>query len=365
MAMFLEVTMIEFATVSREFHSLIARRRHLLTFLGSVFAATGIFLQNVLHGSLPPGLKSVEGHVFAFYAFMLMVPTLVIALRMARMHAGMVINGVLFARLMQDQTFTRPGDPRQAARHNWFGVSFLQFVLVSLLAAFSAGVLALALAYRLHVAVAAGAAVFVVWVAWYFKLHHQAAAFALHKSASDTTAPFDRAQWEDHVSTSLEEANLGLLTEIGFTGLMVFSVFEKLSGFGEIKSTSTDLTPDDVKQYGPLVYGIVILATCLFELMVYVRVRVAIGHFCLQLDPSDRPFRPLRLTDSLLGYFLLAFLFAVSLDLVLIMAVPALEGRPAALFAIDGAAFGLAVLAEQITLVMVGRRTTVDQRQAG
>ena len=48
--------MIEFPTVSQELRSLISRRKELHTFLGSVFAGLGILLQNVLQGSLPPGL---------------------------------------------------------------------------------------------------------------------------------------------------------------------------------------------------------------------------------------------------------------------------------------------------------------------
>ena len=131
--------MIEFTAVSREIRSLVARRRELLTFLGSVFAALGIFLQNTLHGELPRSLLGLEEHVFATYAFMLMVPSLIMALRLARMHGGMVINGILFARLSQEHSETaKPGAEENAARLNLFGLSFLMFLLASFLAAFSA-----------------------------------------------------------------------------------------------------------------------------------------------------------------------------------------------------------------------------------
>ena len=83
--------MIEFRTVTREFRSLVSRRRELFTFLGSVFAALGIFLQNALQGGLPPSLGAIGRHVFAFYALMLMVPSLLLALRSAlayRRHSG-------------------------------------------------------------------------------------------------------------------------------------------------------------------------------------------------------------------------------------------------------------------------------------
>ena len=43
--------MIEFSTVSREFRSLVGRRRELRTLLGSVFAGLGIALQNALQGA--------------------------------------------------------------------------------------------------------------------------------------------------------------------------------------------------------------------------------------------------------------------------------------------------------------------------
>ena len=70
--------MIEFSTVTREFKSLVHRRRQLMTFLGSLFAATGLFLHNVLKGKLPIALEGLKEYVFAFYALMLMVPALIL-----------------------------------------------------------------------------------------------------------------------------------------------------------------------------------------------------------------------------------------------------------------------------------------------
>jgi hypothetical protein len=81
--------------------------------------------------------------------------------------------------------------------------------------------------------------------------------------------------------------------------------------------------------------------------------RIAIGELSLQIDPTDRPFRPLRLTDSLLGYMLLAFLFCVALHVLLF---PWFERRPGLLLGIDGGAFALAIVAEQVSLVIAGRR---------
>ena len=348
--------MIDFTTVTREFRSLVHRRRMLMTFLGSVFAATGVFLHNVLQGKLPEDLQPIRRYIFSFYALMVMVPALILALRMARLHGGMTLNGILYARLMQEQDFTRKGDPQRSARHNFLGVSFLQFLLMDLFAGASATLLALSLDANLPLSAAVGAGVFLAWLGLYFRFHHQAVTFALRKIATEPCGPFDREDWRTHLSNSLEDANTGMLSEIGFVGLIMFSVFEKLSGLGEITRANAGPAYDDVQQYGPWVYSLLMLVTCVFGLFIYLRIRVAIGQFSLQLDPTDRPFRPLRLTDSLLGYLLLAFLGVVALHLFLTVLLRGQERSLPMLLGIDAAAFALAVLAEQYTLVVAGRR---------
>jgi hypothetical protein len=348
--------MINFTTVTREFRSLVHRRRMLMTFLGSVFAATGVFLHNVLRGNLPRDLQPIQRYIFSFYALMVMVPALILALRMARLHGGMTLNGILYARLMQEQDFTRKGDPQRAARHNFLGVSFLQFLLMDLFAGASATLLALSLDANLPVSAAVGAGVFLAWLALYFRFHHQAVTFAFRKIAVEPCGSFDREDWRAHLSNSLEDANTGMLSEIGFVGLIMFSVFEKLSGLGEITRENAGAAYDDVQWYGPWVYSLLMLVTCVFGLFIYLRIRVAIGQFSLQLDPTDRPFRPLRLTDSLLGYLLLAFLSVVALHLFLTVLLRGQERSLPLLLGIDAAAFALAVLAEQYTLVVAGRR---------
>jgi hypothetical protein len=346
--------MIEFQMVTKEFRSLFSRRRELVTFLGSVFAALGIFLQNTLAGSLPLPLAGIEEHLFRYYAAMLMVPSLIHALRMARLHGGMVLNGMLYARLMQDQNFTTTGDPERAARHDLLGVSFLQFLLADFIAGFSAAVLSLMLTPRPALALAAGIGVSLAWLALYARFHRAAVQFARRKIAAESCAPFDRADWEAHVSASLKDANHGLIADVGFVGLMVFSVFEVMSGFGQIRTSHLpDLRGDDVRLFGPLAYTVLMLVTCAMGLITYLRLRVAIGKFSLDLDPTDYPFRPLALTDSFLGYLLLAFLMAVSVHLSLIQAAPGLGSR--VVLGIDAATLVLAVLAEQATLVVAGR----------
>lgn len=349
--------MIEFATVSREFRSLIRRRNHLQTFLGSVFAATALILHNVLKGNLPRSLEGLEGHIFIFYALMVLVPSIILSLRMARLHGGLVLNGILYARLMQEQDFTRKGDPKRAGRFNLFGVSFLQFLLAALISGFAGAVLALGFNMPFSSAATSGGLVVLLLLLVFFKFRVKAARFAFQKIASDTCAPFERREWREHVSGSLEDANEGMLHEIGFAGLMMFSVFEKLSGLGEISVRAAGSAYQDVQRFGPWVYIVLMLVTCTFGLVIYLRIRVAVGSLSLQLDPTDRPFRPLRLTDSLLGYILLAFLGTVALHMLLLLAIPGLTANLALLLVIDASVLLAAILLEQMTLVIAGWRS--------
>jgi hypothetical protein len=345
---------IEFTAVTREIRSVLARRRELLTFLGSVFAALGIFLQNLLGGSLPPSLKSLEQHTFAAYSLLLLVPSLLLALRLAKLNAGMTLNGILYARLMQEQTFTEkagPDAPRRAASVNVFGVSFLMFLLADLLAGFATALLDLSLhTTPAWTAPVAGTAVFVAGLLLYYHFHQQATSYALGRIQGDPCGSFDREQWEEHVSDTLRDANHDMITVLALVGLIVFSAFEGLSGLG--KAGETDLRLADVQDYGPLAYGLLMVVTSFVGLVTYIRLRVAVGVRSLQIDANDRPFRPLRLTDSLLGYMLLAFLFVVSLHFLLYRY---LEGKEQLLLIVDAAAFAVALLAEQVTLVIAGR----------
>lgn len=346
--------MIDATTVIREFHSLVDRRRELLMLLGSVFAGLGIFLQNGLEGHFPPALGTVASHLFAFVSLILMVASLVLSLRMARLHGGMVLNGILFARLMQEQDFTRRGDPNRSARHNYFGASFLQFILVDLIAGFSAAVLALAAGAASAVAVLAAGGVVVLWLAAYIRFHDRAAAFALAKIATEPCGPLSRDEWEAHVSESLRGANNDMLSCISFVGLMLFSALEALSSLGHIERAG-DLRAEDIARVGPILYTSLMVLTCLLQMLVYIRLRLAVGRFSLDLDPTDHPFRPLQLTDSFLGYTLLAFLFAVSLHLCLDVTLPDLAGRNSLVLIVDGGAFLVALAAEQMALVVAGR----------
>ena len=343
--------MIDFTVVSREIRSIVSRRRELLTFLGSTFAALGLVLENVLHGDLPKSLKNLEEHAFATYAVLLLVPCLILGLRLAKLNAGLVLNGLLFTRLMHEQDFTRKAPlATKAPGPNLFGVSFQMFLLADTLAGFAAGLLGLALQWDAFLILAAGIGVVLAGIVIYCFMHYRAAAFALQKSAAESCQPFTRDQWEAHQAGSLEDANHDMLTILALIGLIVFSAFEGMTGLGRT-SKSGEITVELVREQGATVYSAMMAVTCLMGLVAYLRLRLAVGQRSLELDPSDRPFRPFRLTDSLLGYLLLAFLFALSVNMLVFTLVDA-----RALWIIDGAAFGGAVLVEQTMLMLAGRQ---------
>jgi hypothetical protein len=355
--------MIDYTTVTREIRSVVSRRRELLTFLGSVFAAMGLLLENIIQGLLPTSLNVLQGHAFAVYAFLLMVPSLLLALRLARLNAGMTLNGVLYQRLMTDQDFTRKGSlqsQQRAAAVNYFGVSFLMFLLSDLIAGFSVFILVMALYAPAWLAAFIGAAVVVLWLALYLRYHYRAARFALGKAATESCAPFTRNEWEEHVAGSMEDANHDMIAILALVGLILFSGFESLSGLGRVKSAAgdnpIDLPPQLVLTYGPVFYGLLMTATCLFGMATYMRLRIAVGQRSLESDPTDQPFKPLRLTDSLLGYMILAFLFVVSLHFLIVALGFNDERHWLLLLTIDAVAFALAVVAEQVALVAAGRR---------
>jgi hypothetical protein len=357
--------MLDYTNVTREIRSLIARRRELLTFLGTVFAVMGLFLQNVLQENMPEPYSRIREHGFAYYAFLLMIPSLILALRLAKLNAGMTLNGMMYQRLMQQQDFTRKATPesvRRAGRLNVFGVGFLMSFLADIIAGFSAALLVLALrrpgwlgggrgGAPLWLAVVVGATVVVVWVLLYLYFHVRAVRFGLLKAA-EPCLPFRRDQWEEHQAGSMEDANRDMITILAVVGLIVFSAFEGLSGLGKVAGTDPDISLKYVQEDGPIVYGLLMAVTCLLSMVTYIRLRIAIGHRSLDLDPMDRPFRPLRLTDSLLGYMLLSFLLVVSVHFLL---YETLHEQTALLFTIDAVVFVVALAVEQVSLVVAGR----------
>jgi hypothetical protein len=226
-------------------------------------------------------------------------------------------------------------------------------LLTDLIAGLATALLVLALALEPAVAAAAGAAVVVVWLLLYVWFHHGAVALAMRKAETESCVPFRREQWEEHVAGSREDGNHDMITVLALAGLIVFSAFEGLSGLGKVAGSEPDISLKYVRDDGPVVYGLLMAVTCLLSMVTYIRLRIAIGNRSLDLDPTDRPFRPLRLTDSLLGYMLLSFLLVVSVHFLL---YETLHEQTALLFTIDAVVFVLALAAEQVSLIVAGRR---------
>lgn len=304
---------LDISRVSREIRNLVSRRRELMLFQGSLFAALSIYLQNVLEGKLPESLSALQPIAIRTYAIALLVPTVIIALRVARLHGGMVVNGVFYSRL--EREIDPSADPARATRLNWWGVSAQFFLLCDLLAAFAAGLLVVTWGKNLGWASIASAGLFVILLMLFRRAHDSAARFVLPRVENAVVEPVDGEELEDHLSGSLEDCNHDMLTVLSFVGLVLFSVCESLSGLGAIQQGS-DVSAAEVKSLGPPLFAYLLLATCIAGLVIYLRLSVSLGRFARRLDPSDQPFKPFRLTDSFLGYCLLAFFLAVAVHLV-------------------------------------------------
>lgn len=344
--------MIQFSIVTREFRGLVDRRAELFTFLGSAYAAMGLFLLNVLQGGLPPSLASIERNLFACYSFVLMVIVSILALRMAWLHKGMVINVILYAHFMQRQTFTdsaREPTPESAARTRLLSVSFLQSFQAALIAGISAAVFCLAIGITIGPAILIGVIGIGCWWIFYTWEHRRGLKVA-SELVAEGLGPVTDEQWRDHQSECLQQSSQGLLYEIGFAGLIVFSGFEALSGLGQIKTHETiDVPPSDVIKHGPKVFGVLMATCCLLQLLVYLRVRIAVGRFSMALNPNDRPNSPWRLmTDSSLGYLLIAFLFGISIHVLVTVFFEELSFWK--VITIDLIAVALAILLERCFL---------------
>ena len=337
---------LDFSHVSREIRNLVSRRRELMLFLGSLFAAMSLYLGNVLEGKLPSGLAEVRQSAFLTYSLVMLVPVVVIAIRFAKLHAGMVINGVFHSRIVAE---VRSGefDPKRAGRLNWVGVSTQLCLLTNLLAGFEAALFAHSLTRIPWVASVAGLAVFAALFLAFRRFHANAARFALQRIEAAPIEPTSTEEIEDHTAASLEDCNHDMLAIIAFVGLVLFSVFESLSGLGAINNLDSEIAVADLQRLGPIVYSLLLWMTNLVGVVVYLRLAVALGLMALELDPTDQPFRPLKLTDSFLGYATLAFFLAVSTH-VLVVALFAVEGRWA--YGVDGSVLIAALVAYPITL---------------
>lgn len=313
---------LDFGVVTREVRSLVARRRELLLFLGSLFAGMGIYLQNILEGKLPKSLTRLESNAFLTYSLALTIPTIIIALRLAKLHAGMIINGVFYAKLLSAKL--RPQlDPAKASRLNFAGVSVQFFTLTALIASLGAALWTLSMGRAPTAAAIVGGGLFVLLWTAFFYFHSQARRFARTHIRIARVEEVGAEELENHLAESLRDANHDMINIISFVGLILFSVFQALSGLGGINPKETEFSKAVIERQGPLILTLLLLTTCLLSTIVYLRLLRSLGNFSLELDPTDRPFRVFKLTDSFLGYCILAFFLTVSAHLFVF---PILEG---------------------------------------
>ena len=309
---------LDFGHVSREIRSIVSRRRELMLFLGSLFAGMGIYLQNILERKLPPALSQLERSAFLTYSLALLIPSVLIALRVAKLHCGMIINGVLHAKILKE-TVAPERDPERAGRFNVAGVSTQLFLLTNLVAGFAAAILALATHWPAKTSCLFGVAAFCSLAFLFVAMHINARRFAQKLISDCVVEPFGgKEDVEDHDAESLRDCNHDMLTTISFVGLMLFSVFQGLSGLGGIAKGQTEITTDYIQRNGPVVFSLLLTATCFLSMIIYLRLLVSLGNFSLRLDPTDRPFRVLKLTDSFLGYCILTFFLAISTHVLLL-----------------------------------------------
>lgn len=310
------LTSLDLSRVSLEVRSLVTRRRELMLFLGSLVAALGLYLQNVLQGQLPTALAPIEEQAFLTFSLALLVPAVLLALRLGRLQGGMVINGVFYAAIVASKS---DGDlsaaVARAARLNWFGVSNLLALLTAVVAGFATALLVAALNGPTPTLFAI--AMVALLIALFTLFHREASAFATNAVIGTPVEPFSQEAVEDHISESLRDANQDMIALISFLGLILFSIFESLSGLGGM-SASVDVAAETVQRVGPVLYASLGVITCVIGTLAYLRLVLAVGRFSLQLDPRDRPFR-LRLTDSFLGYGLLSCFTVISVHLLAVI----------------------------------------------
>jgi hypothetical protein len=307
--------MIDFTVVSHEFRGLVARRREVLTLLGLVFAGAGVCLENVLQGRLPEPLKALESHAFAWFSFSLLLWTSILAARVAKLHSGMMLHGILYQQLLIGQRLPEPGEPH-SLRLNLRGASFYIFALSIIIAALSAALLSLSLGKSLELVGGWALLVLLVGGAFYYRQHQHAVRTAQQRIRDDRCSSVPVEVWKEHIVGSLSDTNHDMTAIVGFVGLMVFSVFQILSGLGQVRGTA-ELTPDALETYGPVFLPAVLVLVCCIGIFIYLRMRCYQGKFSRMLNPQDRPFRVTSVSDSLLGYVLLCISLSLSVHLLL------------------------------------------------
>lgn len=311
---------LDFSHVSQEVRSLVTRRRELMVFLGSLFVALSIYLNNLLHGGLPPALAHIANHAFFSYSLMLLLPSIIIALRIMRLHNGMTINGIFYAHILA-QSGDHSADPIRASRLNWAGISTGLFLLTVLDATLASVLFAFSLHINWMSAIVIGSGCATILILLFLRNHQYAKQFALAYIARATVEPLNAEELEDHLSHSLQDTNQDMLGVTAFVGLILFAVMEHLSGLSGINNYQGDIATKDILTFAPLIYTLLTLITASIGTLTYRRLAVAAGELAIKLDTTDNPFNPFKLTDTLLGYLLLCVLFGISLHFMFFITI--------------------------------------------
>lgn len=296
---------IRFSYVSREIRSIVARRREILLFLASLFAAVGIYLQNLSLDTLPEGLAALREQALLTYALIVGVPSFLLALRIVRLHGGMVINGIFYRKLL--------GKPLKY-NLNFAGISTQMFLLASLITAWAVWLLVESLNWSLWVSLFFAVLTFLLLFLVFYQNDRKSAAFALQNVKEAALESTDNAdEIIEHQALSLQDANQDMLALVTFSGLMLFAVLQTFSGFGE-----ADILPAGFNQE-TLAFSYLLLALLVnfLTIIMYLRLVLSVGQFSLALNPADQPFSPWRLSDSFLGYSLLGFFAVIPAHLLL------------------------------------------------
>jgi hypothetical protein len=251
---------------------------------------------------------------------MLLIPSVIIVLRIMKLHSGMTINGVFYHHILATNG-DKSSDPIKASRLNWSGVSTGLFLLTVLDASLAAVLFALSLHLVWIQAVSIGVGCMIVLIAVFMRNHKRAAHFAMSKIKQVVVEKLTSEELEIHLSQSLQDANQDMIAITAFVGLILFSVMENLSGLGSIQNYQGDITVTDILNFGPTVYATLALITAIVGTWTYRRLAVAAGELSLKLDPTDDPFNVLKMTDTFLGYLMLCTLFGIALHLVTFVAL--------------------------------------------
>mmetsp|Transcript_2996 Transcript_2996/g.9842 ORF Transcript_2996/g.9842 Transcript_2996/m.9842 type:complete len:1278 (+) Transcript_2996:47-3880(+) len=321
--------------VSREFRMLVLRRRQALEFLARFYIFIAIFFTRAASGSIPKPL--LDGY-FVCLAICAGVPSFLVAVRFARINAGLVCNAVYWSHLTEEEDGRRREFKSKAKYINRGGVSYLLFVLVTIMAAVCTGVVfRLALGSTFLAALAA--LVVAASVSFYADLAHTTMyrrAIARIRSEprpvvhgpehAGGASERDRLRRAvlSHKWGSLLDAHSDVAAIVLFAGTVIFTGSQIFTAFGGVERLLSDLHGQTVAlsfaRTLPALWGCATLLVSLVSLLVHRRLRRSIADFAKALDPQnirgDSP-KWSRISDLFLSKLLLGVMLILSVNLIL------------------------------------------------